>query len=704
MNHCVATKISDLDEESIESNTNGIVDVDVDVDVVVETHNHKHYDDHHNHNDHDDHDDDLRVLEATARDIESSYTPPSSAVQNGAATIATATDGKELPHHENKTTKKKKSSIFASRSGHTLDFENVMLSTITKNSDKVPSKQILRNLHGNFPRNTLTAVMGPSGSGKTSLLKILTGRIGATGSSSTQLHLEGAIRLDSEVVDPTDIDIRRVIAYVEQDVSIPATCTPREAIAFSARLRLDTTHSDHDVVTITNEIIATLRLEACADTLIGGGPMMTGGLSGGEKKRVQVAVELVTRPEIIVLDEPTSGLDSYSAQNLMDVLKQIADAGATVIVTIHQPPPPVVRKIDNLLLLLQGRTMYIGPMDRAEAQFAEYGYSKPDDYNIADWILQVAQANPIEELDKAGFFVDNGKKKQEGPIKINGSSITKKQKSAAASLNNHVGFGVQTRLLFGREIKNLWRDKFSFLTRVGSSVVFGLLFGLIFLNVGKSSYDDYPEVMASFGAIANLLISTMFGVAQSSLTEFPKDRPVFLREYSTNHYSVLPYFLAKFTMECILILVQVGAQLVVSFFLMGFQMNFFLFLAVNFMLAIASTSIGVFIGSTVEDPAVAAELMPALIVPQLLFSGFFIQIHLIPAFLRWAQYLCSLTYAIRLVSLFEFGDCSTASCQSLLENNEVNQLPSYWYWIILFAISAIFRLTAMLLLRGKATF
>ena len=100
-----------------------------------------------------------------------------------------------------------------------------------------------------------------------------------------------------------------------------------------------------------------------------------------------MAVELVTHPEIIVLDEPTSGLDSYSAQNLMEVLKQIADAGATVIVTIHQPPPPVVRKIDNLLLLLQGRNMYIGPMDQAEGKFTHYGYPKPDDYNIADWIL-----------------------------------------------------------------------------------------------------------------------------------------------------------------------------------------------------------------------------------------------------------------------------------------------------------------------------
>ena len=104
---------------------------------------------------------------------------------------------------------------------------------------------------------------------------------------------------------------------------------------------------------------------------------------------------------------------------------------------------------------------------------------------------------------------------------------------------------IQTRYLFDREFKKLVRDKLAIVVRVGSTFMFGLLFGLIFLGVGRSDYAMYTEVQASFGAMANLLISTMFGVAQSSLMEFPKDRPVFLREYSTNHYSIVPYFLSK---------------------------------------------------------------------------------------------------------------------------------------------------------------
>lgn len=598
----------------------------------------------------------------------------------------------ELTELEGGTTKhERKSSIFATRDGHDMEFSNVLLSTKSKDAEKKPPKEILKSVSGSFQPKTLTAIMGPSGSGKTSLLKVLTGRI----SDSSKLSLSGEIQLDHKVVDPTNIDIRRTIAYVEQEVSIPATCTPREAITFSARLRLDKNLSDAEIDEIVNDILDNLSLKHCADTLIGGGILMSGGLSGGEKKRVQCGVELVTNPEIILLDEPTSGLDSYSAQNLIEFLKKIADAGATVIVTIHQPPPPVVRKIDNLLLLLSGRILYDGPMGKpVEKKFTEKGFPKPDDYNIADWILQVSQTNSAEELENAGFFDDKKKSRKSGNIAVEKTS----------TLFEHVTLATQTRLLFGREIKSLYRDKLAFVISVTSSTVFGLLFGFIFFKVGKSSYSEFGEVMASFGAIANLLISTMFSVAQSTLMDFPKDRPVFLREYSTNHYSVLPYFLAKFTVESFRALVQVSVQLVAAFFLMGFQMNFFYFLALNFILAIASSSIGVFIGSMVEDPKAAGEFIPALIVPQLLFSGFFIQVDLIPSFLRWAQYLCSLTYATRLATLYEFGDCETESCVSLLDSNGVYQLESYWYWIILITIASVFRITSMFVLKSKASF
>eukprot|EP00567_Pseudictyota_dubia_P002639 CAMPEP_0197468362 /NCGR_PEP_ID=MMETSP1175-20131217/66043_1 /TAXON_ID=1003142 /ORGANISM="Triceratium dubium, Strain CCMP147" /LENGTH=641 /DNA_ID=CAMNT_0043004459 /DNA_START=144 /DNA_END=2069 /DNA_ORIENTATION=- len=638
-------------------------------------------------------DDVERGVEATAIDFARSSEEPSTALKRySTKQISSMGD----------TVGDTRISIFDARDGHALNFDNIHLST--KGTKKKPSRTILDGLTSSFEPKTLTAVMGPSGSGKTSLLKILTGRMGG----SKKLKLSGEIRLDGQAVDPTDITIRKQIAYVEQDVSIPATVTPREAISFSARLRLDKNLTRVEIDDVVNNILDNLGLQHVADTLVGGGALMSGGLSGGEKKRVQCGIELVTNPCLLVLDEPTSGLDSYSAQSLMDLLEKIAKAGATVIVTIHQPPPPVVRKIDNLLLLLNGRIMYHGHMGLPlQEKFEERGFPKPEDYNIADWIMQVAQTTSTEELENKGFFGKEFGFFDEEPKgasnKLLENTSTPPTMTAVAPME-HVGFGVQIRLLFQREIKMLLRDKLGFVVKVVSNAAFGLLFGFIFFKVGRSDYSEYAEVMASFGAQSNLLISTMFGVAEGSLVEFPRDRPVFLREYSTNHYAVVPYFLAKFSVECVLVLVQVLVQLLCAFFLMEFQMNFFLFLALNFMLAIASTSIGILIGSSVENPAVATELLPALIVPQLLFSGFFIQASLIPEFLRWAQYLCSLTYATRLASLYEFGECSTSSCQSLLSNNAVYEIESYWYWIILFVIAAVSRISAMCILRGKARF
>lgn len=279
--------------------------------------------------------------------------------------------------------KKKHGTVFSAREGHTMKFENICLATKSKNVEKNPPKEILMGISGHVPPRKVTAIMGPSGSGKTSLLKVLTGRVGRS-----KFDLSGVVKLDGRVVDPTNIAVRRTIAYVEQEVSIPVTSTPREAIRFSARLRLDRSTTKESIEALVDEILAELGLTGCADTFIGGGVFMSGGLSGGEKKRTQCGVELVTKPGIIILDEPTSGLDSFSAEQLVDVLRRIAEVGATVLVTIHQPPPTVVRKLDHLILLLAGRLMYDGDFgSHLSGFFAQKGFPKPDDYNIADWIL-----------------------------------------------------------------------------------------------------------------------------------------------------------------------------------------------------------------------------------------------------------------------------------------------------------------------------
>lgn len=588
-----------------------------------------------------------------------------------------------------------RASLFLQRQGKSMSWENINM-TVKAKSKKQQDKQVLTNVWGSVPQRSISAIMGPSGSGKTSLLKVLAGRARSGG----RIEIGGVIRLDGQIVDPTDIRVRRQIAYIEQENSLPATSTPREAIRFSARLRLSRDISNEDIEKFVDEILNELGLVECANTLLGGG--LIKGVSGGELKRTSVGVELVVRPSMIVFDEPTSALDSYSAEQLVHVLKRVADAGSSVLFTIHQPPSAVFCQFDHLILLKKGRVMYNGDALHASAYFSSHGYPAPVHYSAADWVLNVAQCIPEETLEKAGFYPTNTQRLYQEIDAETGGHRDDDRK--VISTNHHVHVLTEVVLLFKRELQKISRDKASLMVRFSISIFFNLLFGLIFFQIGKSDSSKPLNLNGHFGAIANLLIATMMSVSQASLLSFPSERPIFLREYSTNHYRVGTYFFSRLSVEATVTLIQIFVQTLVSYFLIGLQMGFFLFTVISYVVAMASVSVGVLIGSYVEDPKIASEMMPMLIVPQCLFAGFFISTDLIPVWLRWAQYLCSLTYAVRIALLAEFGDCVAQSCQALLAANNVEEIPSYWYWLILVALFVGFRFSAMLVLKRRATF
>jgi ABC-type multidrug transport system ATPase subunit len=176
-----------------------------------------------------------------------------------------------------------------------------------------PARKLLDNIWGEVPLSRTTAIMGASGAGKTSLLNILSGRASSRG----RVKIEADIRLNNQTVDPRNIEVRKMIAFVAQDDSLPITSTPREAILFSAKLRLPRSTTDAELDELTCKMLTELGLTACADTVVGG-PLLK-GISGGERKRTSVGVELVVRPRMVFLDEPTSGLDAFSALQVCQV-------------------------------------------------------------------------------------------------------------------------------------------------------------------------------------------------------------------------------------------------------------------------------------------------------------------------------------------------------------------------------------------------
>lgn len=202
-----------------------------------------------------------------------------------------------------------------------------------------------------------------------------------------------------------------------------------------------------------------------------------------------------------------------------------------------------------------------------------------------------------------------------------------------------------------------------------------------------------------------VLLMSMFGTAQPALLSFPEERPVFLREYSTNHYSVAAYFISRLTMEAVITFAQVFVFMVIDFYMIGFQGAFYYYLILVYALAMASTALAVVLGCAVEDPKLATEMLPLLFVPQMLFAGFFVAPELIPEWLRWAQYLCTLTYAVRILLIEEFEDCaaSQVNCANVLETVNADPDEKWWYWLVLAVLFVVFRLSALFILRLKAT-
>jgi ABC-type multidrug transport system ATPase subunit len=594
------------------------------------------------------------------------------------------------------------------REGRDLMWRNVNMTLASKKKDE-PEKKILDNVWGDVPSKHVTAILGPSGSGKTSLLNILAGRA----SSNGNITIRSDIRLNNYSVDPTRMEVRNKIAFVAQDDSLQITATPREAIRFSAKMRLPKTMTDEALDNLTEIMLEELGLQSCADVLVGGALLK--GISGGERKRTSVGVELVTHPALVFLDEPTSGLDSHNALQLCQLLKKVSNAGSSILFTIHQPSSEIFSTFDRLILLKQGRVMYQGLTAEVPSYFAQRGYPCPQFYNPADHIMHITVQNSVKTLEKAGFFStdkleigesfkvdDDGK----DPLGITRSGFEQNQAPPP-------GLGVQTRELFRREVKNLVRNTRALKARTMMTLVISLVIGCLFWQVADNDFSSFLNAQSTFGALLMSLTANIFSTALPSLVAFPEERPVFLREYSTNHYSVVSYFASRLTIELVVNAVQVTVSTIITFFMVGFYLDYWVLWTAVYLLACASSALGVMVGSATESASTAIEFLPAVFMPQILFSGFFVPPSLIPDWLVWLVWIMPLTYGVRILLIGEFGGdrCAnvsvlpdgTTSCSRILENSQADEDDVWWYYLVLLLLFVFFRFLALAILRKKAT-
>jgi len=521
-------------------------------------------------------------------------------------------------------------------------------------------KPILKSMNGDVRPGQMLAIMGSSGAGKTTLLNLLAGRL----SSSKNVETGGEVLVNGQERDFKTFG--KYAAYVEQSDNMFEKLTVEEQIRFSADLRLPMKVGKERRQVKLDEIINELGLRNVKGSMIGG--ESTRGVSGGEKRRVNIGTELVTSPSLIFLDEPTSGLDSFNALNVMQSLRGLAERGRTIITTIHQPRSNIFSLFDQLLLLSKGQVVYFGPANEAVAYFARLGHECPPEYNPADFMIDLISSDSrttqkeqetaeriemlastyVEDAEDRGVFDDYEEPdllgtKEDGKFSKYNSSWTK-----------------ELWYLLRRSFILMIRDKGQNITRVGIAVIMGLLLGLIWLGVGYDYWNDptLDRLNALIGVLAFVSINESFNGAFGLLFVFPSERTIVLRERASRMYRVSSYFMARTLIEVPRTVIIVLIFTSINYFIVGFSLDagaFFEYVLIIVLISWASESLTICVSTFAKNAQVASSIVPVFIILAFLFSGFLIDLSLVPVWLSWLQYLSWIKYGLLLIMYSQFS-------------------------------------------------
>ena len=263
----------------------------------------------------------------------------------------------------------------------TLQFKNIKFSVDIKKDGQKVEKKILQDISGMVKPGEAVIIMGPTGGGKTSMLDAIAGKI----SSGSKAHISGEVYLNGK---PRDQFFKRYAAYVQQFDALPAMLNVDEVLRYSTNLSLGPEVTDEEKEELISDVLDELGLDVVRKDRIGSA--IVPGIAAGQKKRLSMAIELVTRPSVLFLDEPTTGQDAAAAYGIMALISALGKKKRTVLATIHQPSFAMYELFDKILLLSQGRLVYTGPATQAPDFFAKVGYPVPDQVNPTDHYMDVS--------------------------------------------------------------------------------------------------------------------------------------------------------------------------------------------------------------------------------------------------------------------------------------------------------------------------
>ncbi|CAL4155083.1 unnamed protein product [Meganyctiphanes norvegica] len=557
-----------------------------------------------------------------------------------------------------KGTNGRERAISDSSGGVTYAWKNLNVHALGKGLfKKGPETHILKDITGLCEPGQLLAIMGASGAGKTTLLNVLTFR-------APGMRITGDIYINGRPANARTISA--VSAYVQQEDLFTGVFTVKEQLNFHAQLRIGKGVKQSVRKQRIEEIMTELGLNKCADTLIGV-PGRIKGISGGEKKRLAFACEMITNPLLLLCDEPTSGLDSFMAQSVVNAMKRLTSHGKTVIATIHQPSSEVFAMFDQLLLLAEGRVAYLGPTKDAFSFFNRLERPCPKNYNPGDHFIHTLAIKMTQEEDCRQFvhMVCDAFRESDGKSVDQRTVVAMQPPKGEDALANiklpkspyRASWFDQFAAVFRRSVYEFSREPRLLIAKTVGFVFFSILFGLIFLDAQSGS--DYASVMNISGVlfifVTNMTFSNMFPV----VTVFSGVFPLFLKEHWNGMYRADVFFLTRNIVEFPIYIIGPFLFITISYWMIGFTNTVEAYLVaclIIVLIANVAVSYGYMISCMAKNYQTALIISTPLTFPLMIFGGFFIKTDTLPAWLSWMTYLSWFNYGFEALSINQWKD------------------------------------------------
>lgn len=518
-------------------------------------------------------------------------------------------------------------------------------------SSNPPGKRrILSGLSGAVRQGEMVAILGASGAGKTTLLNIVSARVDHTG------DLSGSVLFNGQPRDPATW--KRTVGFVEQDDVMIGCLSVYEQLLFSAKMRLPSKlYSKQQKKDRVEEIMHMLRLEKCRNTPIG--TTTARGVSGGERKRTSIGMELVSDAKLILLDEPTSGLDAYAAYSAVENLRRITkERELSCLTTIHQPSWSLLGLFDRVQLLARGKIYYEGPPSDMIAWFDSLGFEVPMGANPADHYITLAENwdNSGEGEQRVHQLIDAWAKRQAPPSEESPAKSNSASETGAPQVENEfrhwpTPWLSEFSVLLYRNWLQLIRDVPTWIAIIGQTIILAIIIGFAFFRMGH----DQNDVLSKIGVLYFIPINTAFSVLLPVLTPLAVQRAVMKRERSAGVYRTSSFFLSKVLLEVPNCVVQRGPLFAVLYWMLGLKPTagaFFIFLGINSLQVVTAVCLGLFIGGVSPSIELANIIAPLINVIFLLFGGNVLPSP--PPWFVWLRWISPITYTYMALGQNEF--------------------------------------------------